>query len=108
MVNYKLYGGINMVDFSKRLKELRKNAGLTQKQLAERVWVSKATISYYELSERNPSPEIIVRIAKVFHVTTDYLLGLEGKQLYLDVSDLSEEEIELLQHTINVLKNKKI
>ena len=95
-----------MVDFSKRLKELRINAGLTQKQLAERIWVSKATISYYELFERNPSPEIIVKIAKVFHVTTDYLLGLEGKQHYLDVSDLSEEEIELLQHTINVLKNK--
>ncbi|MBQ8435234.1 MAG: helix-turn-helix transcriptional regulator [Oscillospiraceae bacterium] len=95
-----------MVDFSKKLKELRVNAGLTQKQLADRIWVTKATISYYELSERSPSPEILVKIAKVFHVTTDYLLGLESKQRFLDVSELPEEDIKLLQHTIDVLKEK--
>ena len=101
-----LNGGMNMVDFSKRLKELRQNSGLTQKQLAERIWVTKATISYYELSERNPSPEILVKLAKVFHVTTDYLLGIENKKQYLDVSDLSPEDIDLLQHTIDVLRKK--
>ncbi|MBE6845757.1 MAG: helix-turn-helix transcriptional regulator [Ruminococcus sp.] len=95
-----------MVDFSKKLKELRVNAGLTQKQLADRIWVTKATISYYELSERSPSPEILVKIAKVFHVTTDYLLGLENKQRFLDVSELTEDDIKLLQHTIDVLKEK--
>ncbi|MCM1227422.1 MAG: helix-turn-helix transcriptional regulator [Clostridium sp.] len=95
-----------MVDFSKRLKELRQNAGLTQQQLAERIWVTKACISYYELSERDPSPEILVKIAKAFHVTTDYLLGLENKQHYLDVSDLLEEDIKLLHHTIEILRKK--
>lgn len=95
-----------MVDFGQRLKELRKNAGLTQKQLAEKIWVTKATVSYYELSERTPSPEILVKIAKTFHVTTDYLLGLEKQQKYLNVSDLSDEDIQLLQHTIDTLKKK--
>lgn len=88
--------GINVIDFGKRLKELRQNAGLTQKQLAEKIWVTKATISYYELSERNPSPEILIKIAKTFHVTTDYLLGLEDKRQYLDVSNLSDEDVGLL------------
>lgn len=106
MVNYLLNGGISMVDFGKRLKELRQSAGLTQQQLAERIWVTKASISYYELSERDPSPEILVKIAKAFHVTTDYLLGLENKQQYLDVSDLFEEDIELLHHTIEILRKK--
>lgn len=95
-----------MVKLGERLKELRKEAGLTQQQVADRVWVSKTTIWYYEQSENDPSPEMIVKLAKVFHVTTDYLLGLEDKQRYLDVSDLSEEDIDLLQHTIDVLRKK--
>ena len=93
--------------FAEKLKELRKNAGMTQQQLADRIWVTKASISYYELSERDPSPEILIKIAKVFHVTTDYLLGIEDKQLYLDVSDLDEDEIQLLQHTIDILKKNR-
>ncbi|MBQ8926663.1 MAG: helix-turn-helix transcriptional regulator [Oscillospiraceae bacterium] len=95
-----------MVNFSERLKKLRKEAGYTQQQLADRIWVTKATISYYELSEHTPSPEILVKLAAAFHVTTDYLLGLEEKGLHLDVSDLPAEDIELLEHTIRVLRNK--
>lgn len=95
-----------MVDFGKKLKELRQNAGLTQQQLADKLWVTKTTVSYYELSDRNPSPEILIKIAKAFHVSTDYLLGLEDKQQYLDVSDLSQENIELIQKMINALRKK--
>lgn len=97
-----------MVDFGNRLKELRLNAGLSQKQLADKLWITKATVSYYELSERNPSPEILIKIAKVFHVTTDYLLGIEDKQKYLDVRDLTDDEIDLLQHTINVIRKNRL
>lgn len=96
-----------MVDFANKLKELRQSAGLSQSQLAEKLWITKAAVSYYEQSERNPSPEILIKIAKTFHVTTDYLLGLENKQKYIDVSDLSSDEIDLLQHTINVLRKNK-
>lgn len=95
-----------MVNFGERLKELRQSAGLTQKQLADKIWVTKATISYYEQSERNPSPEILVKLATAFHVSTDYLLGINDKQFSLDVSDLLPEDIELLQHTIIVLRQK--
>ena len=69
-----------MVKFGERVKKLRLSAGMTQEQLAERIWVTKAAISNYELSERNPSPETIIKIAGVFGVTTDYLLGLEDKR----------------------------
>ncbi len=97
-----------MVDFGNRLKELRLNAGLSQKQLADKLWITKSAVSYYELSERNPSPEILIKIAKVFHVTTDYLLGIEDKQKYLDVSDLTDDEIDLLQHTINIIRKNRL
>ena len=95
-----------MVNFGERLKKLRKQAGYTQKQLAEKIWVTKTSISYYELSERTPSPEILVKLAVAFHVTTDYLLGLEEERRYLDVSDLSEEDIALLEHMASTLRKK--
>ena len=43
------------MDFGDRLKSLRTQAGLTQKQLAERIGATKSMISYYELQERQPS-----------------------------------------------------
>ena len=95
-----------MVNFGIKLRELRKNAGYTQKQLAEKIWVTKTTISYYEQFERTPSPEILVKLASAFHVSTDYLLGLEEHRKYLDVTDLSEDDIALLQHTIDTLRKK--
>lgn len=94
-----------MVNFGNKLKELRLQAGLTQKQLAEKIQVTKSVISYYELQERNPSPEILIKLSGVFHVSTDFLLGLEKRQT-LDISDLDDEDIRLLQHAIDVLQNK--
>lgn len=95
-----------MVNFGQLLKELRQQAGLTQKQLGERLWISKATVSYYEQSLRYPSPEILVKIANVFHVSTDYLLGRESKAQTLDVTDLTDEDIALLNTMIEHLRNK--
>lgn len=95
-----------MVDFGERLKELRTQANLTQKQLADRIGVTKSAISYYELLERSPSPEVLIRLAAIFHVSTDYLLGVKRTQT-IDVSDLDEESVQLILHTISVLRNKK-
>lgn len=94
-----------MVDFGQRLKELRIKSGLTQNQLADRIGVTKSVVSYYELHERTPSPEVLVKLASIFHCSTDFLLGLE-KQQTLDISGLDAEDIRLLQHTIDVLKRK--
>lgn len=96
-------------DFGKRLKKLRLAAGLTQEQLAKRIWVSKAAISNYELYERNPSPEILVKLAGVFHVSTDYLLGIEEQQQQtLDVSGLTDEDISFLKDAIALLRKKNL
>lgn len=95
-----------MVDFGMKLKELRRQAGLTQKQLADRLWLSKATVSYYEQSLRYPSPEILVKLAGVFHVTTDFLLGIEDKRQTIDVTDLSDEDIEFLENAVELLRKK--
>ncbi len=93
-----------MVDLSVKLKALRQQAGLTQKQLGERIGTTKATISYYELSERTPSPEMLIKLAGVFHVSTDYLLGVGTAGRTLDVSGLSEENVQLMQHLVDALR----
>ena len=97
-----------MVDFGTTLKELRMKSGLTQKQLADKLWLSKATVSYYEQSLRCPSPEILVKLSAVFHVTTDYLLGIEDKKQTLDVTDLTDEDIQFLENAIELLRKKNL
>ncbi len=97
-----------MVNFGTTLKELRKSMGLTQQQLADRLWLSKATVSYYEQSLRYPSPEVIVKLARVFHVSADYLLGMEDKSQSIDVSGLTEEDIAVVQSTIELLRKKNL
>ena len=97
-----------MADFGMRLKELRQNAGLSQEQLANRIHVSKAAISNYELYNRNPSPDILIKLARIFHVSTDYLLGVEVKKQSVDVTDLSEEDIKFIEDTIAMIRRKNL
>ncbi len=94
-----------MVNFGERLKSLRQGLGITQTELARRLNVTKSVVSYYELQERMPSPEIMMRLADIFHVTTDYLLGLEHKKL-LDVSDLDDDDVHFLHIAIETLRKK--
>lgn len=94
-----------MVNFSEKLKQLRIEAGLTQTELAKRLHVTKSTISYYELQGRTPSPELLIKLAAFFHVTTDYLLGVGHKKM-IDVSDLDEEDMNFLLGTIEMLRKK--
>ena len=94
-----------MVDFGDKLKTLRTEAGMTQTELAKRLNVTKSVVSYYELQERTPSPDVLIRLADIFHVSTDYLLGINRKKM-IDVSDLSDEDVRFLLITIETLRKK--
>lgn len=96
------------LNFGEKLKTLRTEAGMTQTELAKRLSITKSVVSYYELQERTPSPCVLVQLADIFHVTTDYLLGIDHKKM-IDVSDLSDEDMHFLLITIETLrkKNKK-
>ncbi|MDE6475177.1 MAG: helix-turn-helix transcriptional regulator [Clostridia bacterium] len=65
-----------MEEFIKRLRELRKEKGITQFQLAQSTGISVSAISSWENNTRIPSALAIITLAKFFDVTTDYLLGL--------------------------------
>ena len=95
-----------MVDFGNILRKLRLQERLTQQQLAQKLGVTKSVVSYYELQERYPSPEILVKLASIFHVTTDYLLGLEAREL-IDLSGLDDEDIATVKQMVTALRKKR-
>ena len=95
-----------MVYFSHSLKQLRKDKHLTQVQVAERIGVTASMVSSYETDIRLPSYEVMLRIADIFGVSVDYLLGRQEKR-FLDISELSEEEASIVCDMVNILKNRK-
>lgn len=94
-----------MVDFGNVLKKLRLQERMTQQQLAQKLGITKSVVSYYELQERYPSPEILIKLASIFHVTTDYLLGLEPREI-IDLSGLDEDDIATVKQMVTVLRKK--
>ena len=72
------------------LKKLRVAQGLTQDQLAEKLHVTRQAVSNWENDNIQPSIEMLLRLAQLFSVSTDYLLGRETS-LCADLSGLSEE-----------------
>ena len=95
-----------MVDFGNKLKKLRTEAGYTQQQLATQLGVTKSVVSYYELQARYPSPEVLVKISSVFHVSTDFLLGIEKREM-LDITGLSDEDIVTVKRLVASLKSAR-
>lgn len=84
-----------MVLLGKRIKELRNKYKFTQTELAEKVGVTKSTIAAYENDSRQPSYEVLIKMAAVFKVTIDSLL-MDRSELILDAHGLTEEQMELL------------
>lgn len=95
-----------MINMGERLKQLRLDNKLTQLQLSELFGTALSSISTYESGTRKPSYEILRKYASHFHVTTDYILGLE-KNTTIDVSDLSKSEIESIQLLVSEYRAKK-
>ena len=92
-----------MVDFGNVLKTLRLKENMTQAQLAQKLGLTKSVISAYKTGLRLPSSDILIHIAKIFNVSTDYLLGLENKR-EIDLSGLTENEITALLELIKAMK----
>lgn len=80
---------------AEKIKALRQARGWTQSELARRMRVTRNGINSWEQGLSMPSLSSLVELAKVFSVTTDYLLGLEQLQT-INVSDLSERDVALL------------
>lgn len=82
--------------FANRIKSLRQSKELNQVQLAEKLGVKKQSISNWENDNIMPSVEMLEKIADFFHVSTDYLLGRDGKPTdgvqTMDITGLTSQQ----------------
>lgn len=77
-----------------RISELRKQAGMSQFQLAKVLDIATSTLGMYETGKREPSLKVMNRIANYFNVTTDYLLGRpEKKDDDTKTADIKDDDV---------------
>ncbi len=85
-----------MLNIGEQITQLRKLNNLSQEELAKRAEVSRTIIGNYERSTNTPSIEVLVKLARVFNVSVDYLIG-EGQLSSLDKANIKRlEDIEAL------------
>lgn len=88
-----------------QIKKLRTNKRLSQIELANKLCVTKQSVSNWENENIMPSIEMLIRIAEIFGVTTDFLLGLSEKHT-LNTDGLTELQIAHIQTLINDIISK--
>ena len=88
---------------SQQIRALRTSRKMSQVELAKALGVTKQSVSNWENDNIQPSVEMLVRIAAVFSVTTDCLLGLDAKET-IDVSGLTARSIAHLRDLVEDLR----
>ena len=69
----------NMNKFAQRLKELRLEKGMTQQQVASLLNIKQQSYTRYEYGTGEPSLQTLIKLADIFAVSTDYLLGISDE-----------------------------
>lgn len=93
--------------FGEVIKCLRKSRNLSQVDVAKGLGVSKQTVSNWENNNILPSIEMLIKISKVFSVSTDYLLEQDDRN-FLEISGLTMEQLAHIQLIINdIRRNNK-
>ena len=89
-----------------RIREMRLGCGWNQVDLAKRLNVAKQTVSNWENDNIQPSIEMLIKLSKIFAVSTDYLLGIDEIPR-LDVSGLDTETVAHLSVLIDDFRKKR-
>ena len=92
-----------MVNMGDKLHTLRIEKNLTQKQVADRIGLAISAVSSYESGSRYPTYDTLIKLARIFHVSTDYLLGIADKR-NIDVTGLDDEDVGLISQLVDKLR----
>lgn len=87
-----------------RIKALRESRGWTQAELARRMNMTRNGINSWEQGLSMPSPQSLVDLARLFSVSTDYLLGVE-KHNTVNVTGLDEKDVALIAQLAERLRS---
>ncbi len=87
-----------------QIKALRVARNMTQVQLAKRLHVSKQSVSNWENNNILPSIEQVIRLAEIFGCTTDYLLEMDTRRVFIEVGNLTQEQAAHIQQVVDDMK----
>ena len=95
-----------IIKIGEKISELRNKQNLSQQAFAKCLGVTRSCVNAWEMGTSNPSIKKIIDIAEFFHVSTDYLLGIES-HLTVDISLLNEIEKVYVYNLISIFLNSK-
>ena len=91
---------------AERIKELREEKAWTQTELAKILGVTRSCVNAWEMGISVPSTQYVVELASLFHISTDFLLGVEATAS-VSVEGLTDEDIQLVHTIINHLRSHR-
>jgi len=80
---------------SQKIRELREQAGYSQSQLAKKLDVTRSSVNAWEMGLSTPTTQYIVTLTRLFHVSADYVLGIETEKT-ISLREYGEREIALI------------
>lgn len=95
--------------FAKNIKNLRKELGLTQTELANKIYINKSMISAYGKGTRMPSLDALISLSEILNVSIDFLLGIKrdstnDRETTIDISGLSEKQKKIVADLIETFR----
>lgn len=93
---------------SQNLIKIRKEKGIKQKDLAKELDIPYTTYNAYEIEKATPTIETIIKIAKYYNVTTDYLLGIEDDKTQKGTQTLNQKELLKKFNELNEMQQQRV
>lgn len=90
----------------KKIKKLRKTSGITQADLARELGITRSSVNAWEMGVSLPSTLYVIELARIFKVSTDYLLDVE-REAVLDISGLDDDSIKILTAMVYYMRNRQ-
>ena len=88
-----------------RIKLLREQKGYTQSELAKHLGITRSSVNAWEMGISVPSTQYIIELAGLFHISTDYLLGMDSSAS-VSIAGLSEQDAQLVHTIVEHLKGR--
>ena len=78
-----------------RIRSLREHSAISQSELARRLGITRASVNAWEMGISAPTAQYLIAMAQLFHVSTDYILGISSQEAII-IDSYSDEEKKLL------------
>ena len=88
------------------IKALRDSIGISQSELARRIGVTRSSVNAWEMGLSVPTAQYIVELSQLFHVTSDYLLGLSEQETFC-MDSFTNQQKRLLYEVIKYFDQEK-